>query len=321
MKRMKDKGSTHGIREVYEWASLLAVENRDSKDMAKYYYWTEPVTQLLLRLIYLKRGLVYLTGLQGTGKTSALLIAKAVLKFKGHKVKMWRWASGVSWEYFNKRIEDSRYIFFDLPDYSTKSSRSMMKHMNEISTLWYVSSSKDIVFVVAAQKELLKGHYMIGKTSTIELPPLKPHQLIEAYKIRFESTKPFTEETLLLIARLSRGVFRRFLKYIQLCIEEKQLTGTPNIDTNLVKKTITIEQLTKDMDLELSAILKNQEKKILAVKILNLLREEGEMNQKTIAKKLDISQSTLGRQLKTLETHNYIKRRRGTKKERLVQLT
>ena len=53
---MKDKRSTHGIKEVYEWASLLAVENRDSKNMLKYYYWTEPITQLILRLRYLKRG-------------------------------------------------------------------------------------------------------------------------------------------------------------------------------------------------------------------------------------------------------------------------
>ena len=51
---------------------------------------------------------------------------------------------------------------------------------------------EDFVFILAAQKELFKGHYPIGKTITIELIPLKPQQLLEAYKKRFTTTE---EET------------------------------------------------------------------------------------------------------------------------------
>jgi hypothetical protein len=315
--RMKNKveKTSERIKEVYDWASLLAVENRD-RDWLKYYYWTEPAKLLLLRLRNTKRGLIALIGLQGTGKTTTLMAIGATLYKEGFRTGMIRWTSEIT----SKKVENERYMFLDLPDYATGSSRLMKKHLNEISKIWYELKDRDIVFVIAAQKELFKGHSLIGKMDIIELTPLKSQQLLEAYKTRFDTTDPFPEEALLLIAELSRGVFRRFLRYIKLCLEEILLSKAKNIDIDLVKKTITIEQLEADMDLELSEILADKEKKILAVKILNLIREKGEINQKTIAKQLEIHESTLGRILDKLETHNYIKREKGAKKERIVRL-
>ena len=51
--------------------------------------------------------------------------------------------------------------------------------------------------------------------------------LLEAYRMKFKTTEPFTGEALLLIEELSRGVFQGLLKYVQLCLEETlSLRGT-----------------------------------------------------------------------------------------------
>jgi len=320
MKQDQEGKTSQRIKEVYEWASFLAVENRD-KGWTRYYYWTEPAKRLLLRLRHLRRGLVALVGLQGTGKTSTLTAIAVTLLSEGSSIKMWKWRSGIPQQKLRTEFGECRYIFFDLPDYTTRSSRQMMKHLDDIGQLWHHFRDRDMVFLITAQKELFTGHYLLGKMSIIELTPLKPQELLEAYKKRFKTTEPFTEEALILTAELSRGVFRRFLKYIQLSLEESLLTEKETVDKDLVSKTITLEQLAKDMDLELSGILKDQEKKLQAVKILNILREKGEINQKTIAQQLNLHEATLARLLDKLETQKYIKRTRGTKKELLVQLT
>jgi len=62
----------------------------------------------------------------------------------------------------------------------------------------------------------------------IELRPLRPELMVEAYKRRFKNIDPFTEDALLTLARMSRGIFRLFLRYIMLTLdlwEEKQRAG------------------------------------------------------------------------------------------------
>lgn len=200
----------------------------------------------------------------------------------------------------------------------------MNKHLDEIQQLWTLchQNGRPVVFVISFQKELFRGHFLMGKMHTIEVTPLKPKELLKAYKLRFGSPEPFTEEALLLITELSRGVFRRFLKYIGLCLERviESEIKIDIVDIRLVKETITLDQLSEDMDLELSGIFRRDDKKMQAVRALNLLREKGESNQKELAEKLNMHPNTLSRLLDKLEANNYVKRRRGLKKELLVSL-
>jgi DNA-binding MarR family transcriptional regulator len=54
--------------------------------------------------------------------------------------------------------------------------------------------------------------------------------------------------------------------------------------------------------------------------LLNLLREQGEINQRQIAESLDISDMAVSRMVKTLEANSYVRRRRAQGAEWLVSL-
>lgn len=52
-------------------------------------------------------------------------------------------------------------------------------------------------FVLAIQKEMFHDHFFFDKMLRVELEPLAPEQMLDAYKQRFKSTEPFTEEVCL----------------------------------------------------------------------------------------------------------------------------
>ena len=74
-------------------------------------------------------------------------------------------------------------------------------------------------FVIAVQKEMFRDHFFFDKMEKVELEPLRPEQMVEVYRKRFKTIKPFTEDALLTLARMSRGIFRRFLIYITLTLQ------------------------------------------------------------------------------------------------------
>lgn len=108
---------------------------------------------------------------------------------------------------------------------------------------------------------------------------------------RFKSTEPFTEEALLTIARMSRGIFRRFLRYITLTLDLWETNPTPpkTIETTLVKQAITAERLAEDMELELSELFpKQSDLRLQAIRLLLHLSESGPQEQSHLAEELGI---------------------------------
>ena len=92
----------------------------------------------------------------------------------------------------------------------------------------------------------------------VELGPLKPKQMVEAYRKRFYRLEPFTQDALLALARMSRGIFRRFLRYITLTLirwEIDHLKGP--IDTTIVREAVTVARLAEDMELELAELFRS----------------------------------------------------------------
>jgi len=63
-----------------------------------------------------------------------------------------------------------------------------------------------------------------------------------------------TEDALMTLARMSRGIFRRFQRYIMLTIRAWQTrpSGEGGIDVATVKEAVTLDRLAEDMELELS---------------------------------------------------------------------
>jgi len=41
--------------------------------------------------------------------------------------------------------------------------------------------------IPAIQKEMFRGHFFFGKMEKVELEPLKPEQMVEAYRKRFKT--------------------------------------------------------------------------------------------------------------------------------------
>src|SRR5271167_772727 len=62
---------------------------------------------------------------------------------------------------------------------------------------------------------------------------LTVEQVIEIYRKRFNTLYPFRKNAITLLARMSRGIFRRFLRYLTLTLdlwESKYQETQPTID-------------------------------------------------------------------------------------------
>jgi hypothetical protein len=118
-------------------------------------------------------------------------------------------------------LRKKRTILIDTPDYARSDRRVMTKDLGEIYTLWDFLSRFESKpnMVIAIQKEMFHGHFFFDKMERVEVTPLKPGQLLESYQKRFRTSRPFTKEALLTLARMSRGVYRRYLRYITLTLD------------------------------------------------------------------------------------------------------
>lgn len=301
---------------IYQWATNLTDES-PGYPWHPYYHWTKQVKQLYTRFLNIPK-LIFLIGLQGVGKTSALRAIYDNMRFKKYNVYMVKWGKGFNFTEFIRTGIQNKYLLIDLPDYSHNNRRNMTKDLDAIQYLWeHKGHEKSII--VALQKELAQGYYFTGKGTYIELTPLEPENIIKAYLKAFQTENPFTPEALNLLAEHSNGVFRRFQRYIMLCIEEAAINNTQTYDKRLVETTITPHILEQDMQRELSILFTKQAQRRLAYKIIRHLRTHGPQNQKQIADHLNTSQSTITRIINTLED-TYIKRTTGKGNEKILTL-
>ena len=214
-------------------------------------------------------------------------------------------------------LRDMRTILIDTPDYSKTDRRLAAKDLDEIYWLWNylaLSSDKKPNLIITIQKEMFGRHYFFDKMTKIELQPLRPEQMLEAYKLRFKVTQPFTEDALLLLAKMSRGIFRRFLRYIILTLDKWKALEEPQrpIDTEIVKKAVTAERMAEDMEPEMQELFpKQNDLRLQAVRMLIHLGESGPMEQRQLAEQLEIKPYTLSRILAKLELYRYIRRKRS----------
>jgi hypothetical protein len=222
-------------------------------------------------------------------------------------------------------LRNKKTVLIDTPDYSKTDRRLMAKDMQEIYWLWLslAKSGNGPNIVLAIQKEMFTGHFFFDKMEKIELRPLEPRQMLDAYKRRFTTTDPFTEEALVTLARMSRGIFRRFLRYIMLTLDLWQIRPEPRepIDSETVKEAVTVDRLAEDMELELVELFpKQSDLRIQAVRLLIHLEESGPQKQSELAERLGMEDYAMSRLLAKLELHRYIARQRsGT--DKIVSVT
>jgi DNA-binding transcriptional ArsR family regulator len=210
-------------------------------------------------------------------------------------------------------FSDRAVILIDTPDYSKTDRRRMAKDLESVHWLWNkIASSGGPSIVFAVQKEMSEGHFFLDKAHKFELEPLQAELMVRVYVHRFEGAQPFTEKSLLKLAQMSRGIFRRFLRYILLSLdlwEEKADRGEV-IDVDLVVEAVPVERLAEDMELELFALFpKQSDLRWLAVRLIMLLEDGGEPKQSELLDLLDVKDYTLTRLLEKLEEAHYITRR------------
>jgi DNA-binding transcriptional ArsR family regulator len=209
---------------------------------------------------------------------------------------------------------DRAVILVDTPDYSKTDRRRMAKDLESIHWLWNkIASSGGPSIVFAVQKEMSEGHFFLDKAHKFELEPLQSELMVRVYVHRFEGAEPFTEKSLLKLAQMSRGIFRRFLRYILLSLDlwEEKADRREVIDVDLVAEAVPVERLAEDMELELFALFpKQSDLRWLAVRLIMLLEEGGERKQSELLDPLGVKDYTLTRLLGKLEEGRYITRRR-----------
>jgi predicted AAA+ superfamily ATPase len=216
-------------------------------------------------------------------------------------------------------LRSMKFVFIDLPDYTKTDIRFMATDFDEIQELWHRLLQRpdvqgDTTIVMTIQKELCTGrHFFLGKFDITELPLLTPQELMRIYKEKFESTAPFMEETLEILAKLSRGVFRRFQRYCGLTIqafmaEEKE----PPITADCAEKAISDGVILEDMQLELYEKFPTDAQRKLAIDILRMfIKKKGlEISQKEIAETFDTNEAAISRVVNGLVYGKYLTRDR-----------
>ena len=315
------------IDRILSWTSYLAAEDKFHLEVMNIdlimtdYYWTREFKGFVENLVNHAPNLIFLVGLQGSGKTSAL---KVINSYMIGKCDSLYFRLG---EHFDESmlnyIKECRFLLIDLPDYEVGGGRKMNRDLDEIGKIWYEGrygfKYHRRSLIVSLQKELSTGHYLLGKGEMFELRPLTVEELVDFYIKKFKTTWPFDTESLRLIALISRGIFRRFMRYIGMCARDMKYRGTESIGIDDVKRVISPEVISKDLELEFSGFLKGSEK-TLAVRVLSTLMAEGKMNQKELAEKLGSTESSVTRLLQKLELKGYIIRERGDRKELRVMV-
>ena len=119
---------------------------------------------------------------------------------------------------------------------------------------------------------------------------------------------------------MSRGIYRRFLKYIHLILEN-ETDETHTITKEDVRKNVTDEQLLSDREQELAEIFpKSPQSRLYALRVMQFLETHGAVNQKELAKAVGVEEYALSRILDILELHHEMRReRRGLENMALTE--
>lgn len=228
------------------------------------------------------------------------------------------------YETFLEILSEAQTILIDLPDYSRTDMRRVTSDLETIYWIWneLAHASNQPNIVISFQKELFRGHFFLGKMNRIDLKPFKPETLLKFYEKKFHGPKPFTPEALVMIAKMSRGIFRRFLRYITLTLNHQERAATPlPITVDQVREAVPPQLLAQDLDQQLTEIFPKQpDLRIQAVKLLLYLEEHGPTSQAKIAELLDFAEYAISRLLNKLEDNRYVKREKKGK-ENTITLT
>jgi hypothetical protein len=162
------------------------------------------------------------------------------------------------------------------------------------------------------QREMFRDHFFLRKMRKVELLPLSPSQMLEAYRLKFGSLEPFAEDALVTLAHMSRGVFRRFKNCITLTLDLWTAEeGRGLIGSDVVRRAVSIERIAEDMEPDLRALFpKHSDLSKMAVRVLLDLEEARSQKQSDLAEKFEMEPFEISKLLTKLESAWYVRRER-----------
>jgi hypothetical protein len=216
-------------------------------------------------------------------------------------------------------MAESKAVLIDLPDYSKNNQGQLHADLREIHQMWeslrLVEAEWKTNMVFFVQKELYKDHFFFGKPILFELEPLEPQQLVEFFNQKFKGYGPFKEAAILRIAVLSRGIWRRFKKYIDISLQNWYGLENPNKPINIqdVDQWVGLDQLVRDMNLELQDLFpRAKEKQRAAVILLQYLQQHKVVKQSELTLHIfgsgKAAEMACSRLLDKLEAYGYVER-------------
>jgi hypothetical protein len=246
-----DAGRRH---EVAVWASHLAFE--DCVVGKSQFVVHHMFDALVERLKMGVPGLVFVTGVQGVGKTCILILACCRLRELGYETNFLNLGDARGRLVFEGLVQTGvpgGIVFVDLPDYPRSGARALNRDLDLVGRVYFSQWGKcRSTFVVSVQKELFRGHFLLGKEVRLEVPRIPPAELMGVYREVFGDYEPFTEDSLRVVAEASRGVLRRFHRYIGLCLGgTRGLVGVED-----VRRVLTVDVAMEDLGLELASFLR-----------------------------------------------------------------
>jgi hypothetical protein len=224
-------------------------------------------------------------------------------------------------------------MLLDLPDFSRSDRRSLVRVLNQVQDLWLrvMKSGREGIdtpigpnFVITLQKELsdLAPSYFLGKANTVEIKPLSALELVDAYRAKFPTLEPFDESSLTFVAELSRGIFRRFLKFITTTLQDAHQRGADHVHIQDVTWLLDAALVGHEMEPELASIFPKAEVRekafriiyeLLATKAMNPLvkgHPSGPVSQKRLAEALSLTESDMSRIVDRLAANRIVRRER-----------
>jgi hypothetical protein len=219
-------------------------------------------------------------------------------------------------------FEKAKWILIDMPDYPKRDPRRIGRDIETIQKIWnralLSESNPNIVLFIQAETFATEDHFFFGKLLIYRIEPFKPEELIQHFKAQFGPAELVTDEALSYVAKLSRGIFRRFKRFLGVCLEEYLVSGDRSkpMDREFAARALTVDELFKEMDLELSELFKTEEMKENAVKIIRMLMKakmlmkDREIQQRQLSRSLDMSEGSVSKILIKLEDHGYCTRER-----------
>jgi hypothetical protein len=233
-------------------------------------------------------------------------------------------------------------VLIDLPDFSRTDRRPLIRALDQVQDLWLrvmksgVQFMDEVLgalgpnFVITIQRELLDlaPSYFLGKANTIEIKPLSPSELITAYEAKFPTLEPFENATPLdYLAHISRGVFRRFLKFISIVLRDALKRNIERVTLRDAMAAVDTETVAGEMQAELAwlfpkaeprekatriivTLLKNKYEPSLLEKAFDPSLKDRPLSQKRVAEILCLTESDISRLLDRLQTNGLITRER-----------